>query len=1764
MSFAQPANDACDKPTVLIVDAPCTNGTNVGATTQGALEHTVANCWGTAASHTVWYKFRTSSAGYYEISLDNGGTTDTEFKLWDRQCPANNTPAFILCNEDGGTANALAAKAGANLLANKDYWIQVDVYSTSTGAFCINVKYIPPIPNDCVTNAIDITDLVLNSVTPTRPFNCKVYDYANPGSKPTPDKLASDDCPCQKDIVPPPLNLDYDYFDVWYKFTLTAPAPHVWLDVYSYNGATFYSMALYKGTPGGTCGNGATNQITGLKYIDCSAGGLGNETSGSTGKLGGNKDVTECTIIYPRLNLDTIPAGTYYVRVWELYGSDPITIDQTNLCVESASPVDVASDRCPSTPKLGLTCGDIPNMNVNEIHFNQSNAGCFGNGCTILRTDEPVIAANAAGDAMEDADTTWTTFIGYANNVINNTSLYQFEVNPCATCQATVEIDLENLKYGGVNGNAIQVQLMNTGVCGGSSDAIIAYGGTPTKVRLRPSGNRPVPAGTYTLMIDGQDGQLISCDIRLKINYSGPNCTSSIEPKSLFKFNKDTVCVNTDAVITFTGTAGGVQGSAAVSLCPSDSVFAWTFDGGTGGTPAGRGPHNVKWATPGLKTVKCTINTDNCVSEFTKTIMVSGIPSAQIQSPNTICVGNSFDISLINPININSNSIYNWNFGGATVNSGSGSGPYNLTFQTFGAKFISVEITNPGCGVQTITKNITVNESPIASFSLDNNTICLYDSVNVSSLNVNADNTYDWDFDGAISTPNNSNGSGPYSLKWTSPGTHTIGLTITNAGCISQKVTKMVTVNELPIIGFTKTNISCFGANDGSISVNGTGGSNSYLFNINGNTFNSNNQFDNLNPGVYTIGIKDLTTGCIGATKMVTITQPEEIQLSLGSTTNSTCGQATGSASIDITNGVAPIQYGVDGSALQSSNNFSGLSAGNHTGYAIDANGCEKTFEFSIQDDGALNLDLVSKSNVSCNKGSDGTINVNVNGPNTYTYSIIGQPSNSNGVFTGLKAGKYSVSAKDDQFNCISTLNNVVISEPEAITAEIIIVNPSCKESADGTAEVKNIAGGTGNSNQFTYTWNTNPVQNSAKAINLTAGSYTVVIKDLNLCELTKTVTLVDPSQISINTTPNAAHCGQPDGSIVANASLGNGGPFTYSKDGVSFQSSGVFTNLLPGDYTISVKDKNGCLNSTFVNVPNLPGPTLTVSSDETKICSGGTSHLKSITNGVETIWTPAELLDNPNSANPVARPLKTTMFYCNVKDAFNCSKIDSILITIEPKDTVSFTFPTNSVCFGDANVKPVLDKGTEGVFFATPTGLIFEDENTGEIDVKNSKAGQYSIKFSSAKKCPNDTTVNFTIKGLPVADGGVNKNLCLNSSEFLGVAPIAGYSYSWTPTTDLDNPNLAQPKVTSKNTGATFSRRYYVTVSSNGCISKDSVDVNFNTSPIAEAGVNKTVKCNGKVNLLATATGGAGGFKFKWTGGPSTAAYNNVGVGKYFVTVTDAKGCTNLDSVIVSLDPNTLKASLTTDKSTPCPGETFVLTSSQTNGSGNITYTWSEPGLTGPGPHSLVAGLNKKTIILTMKDGVGCESKDTVIITPQPLPVAAFKYKKTGNSVEFTGSTFNNATAWEWDFGDRSLAGNGQIVTHQFNTLAVYDVSLYLTNPCGVDTFTCTINVDGSNSAGLDTCGTFSPTGLNSKTSSINSLKVYPNPTTGNVTLEMNNPEIETVKVFDVIGKLVYSRQLNDAASRFIIDLNNQSNGFYTIQVIGKNFNSRDRKSVV
>lgn len=394
------------------------------------------------------------------------------------------------------------------------------------------------------------------------------------------------------------------------------------------------------------------------------------------------------------------------------------------------------------------------------------------------------------------------------------------------------------------------------------------------------------------------------------------------------------------------------------------------------------------------------------------------------------------------------------------------------------------------------------------------------------------------------------------------------------------------------------TNVLCLGGNDGTITVSATGGTPDYQYSIdNGTNYQVSANFAGLAAGSYNIKVKD-DNGCVKAyaSNPVTITEPASaVTISNAVGTNLLCNNGNdGSILVTATGGTGTFEYSADnGATWVSTNTITGLAAGSHYIRVRDANGCTTSYSGNpvvLTEPGPIFITGLTPSNVLCNGGSDGSIEIySVGGTGTLQYSINGGTTwQSSYSFTGIPAGSYTVQVRDAN-GCIMPYasNPVVITEPAAINlTNVNVVENLCY--GDNNASITITAnGGFGT---LEYTINNGISWTSGNAFNgLVAGTYNVKVRDENGCAVNFTgnpIVLTDPAEIvlvSVDATAVTSYGGN-DGTIQVVA-YGGTGALQYSNDnGTTWQYSNFFIDLIPGGYYILVKDANGCIISNSAN----------------------------------------------------------------------------------------------------------------------------------------------------------------------------------------------------------------------------------------------------------------------------------------------------------------------------------------------------------------------------------------------------------------------------------------------------------------------------------------------------------------------------------------------------------------------------------------------------
>ncbi len=237
---------------------------------------------------------------------------------------------------------------------------------------------------------------------------------------------------------------------------------------------------------------------------------------------------------------------------------------------------------------------------------------------------------------------------------------------------------------------------------------------------------------------------------------------------------------------------------------------------------------------------------------------------------------------------------------------------------------------------------------------------------------------------------------------------------------------------------------------------------------------------------------------------------------------------------------------------------------------------------------------------------ANGSITASASGSTGFTFSKDGTTFQASGTFSSLAAGNYTITAKDDA-GCTSTKAFVVTATS---CPTITVTGTTTAASSAGTSNGVINASATG-STGFTYSKDGTTFQATGAFTGLAVGSYTITAKDVNGCLGTAafTISLATCPTITVTGTPTpASGPTTANGAITASAS-GGALPYTYSKDGTTFQGTGVFNLLLQGAYTITAKDNNGCLGSVIINVTNsCPAITLTATTTGADKCLNPTT----------------------------------------------------------------------------------------------------------------------------------------------------------------------------------------------------------------------------------------------------------------------------------------------------------------------------------------------------------------------------------------------------------------------------------------------------------------------------------------------------------------------------------------------------------------------------
>jgi len=294
------------------------------------------------------------------------------------------------------------------------------------------------------------------------------------------------------------------------------------------------------------------------------------------------------------------------------------------------------------------------------------------------------------------------------------------------------------------------------------------------------------------------------------------------------------------------------------------------------------------------------------------------------------------------------------------------------------------------------------------------------------------------------------------------------------------------------------------------------------------------------------------------------------------------------------------IQYSLDGINYQDHNLFTNVLPGQYQIFVRDDWGCNIMGSFEILDIPPFPVSIKVIA-ATCSQ-DNGTISVH-SALSGLQYALDNYVFSEDSVFTNLAGGNHSIVIRNDA-GCVDTIQVNVDFYP-APTFEVMLKDEQC-HAANGVIEFINVTG----EGPLQFSLNGAVWQDQNIFENMSAGLYTIFLRDRFNCTIQETVTLDETGKPEIvNGQVIAEECGEADGRIELTVDSEHG-PILYSLNGGTWNNMSFFDHLIAGIYTASVKDTFGCVSETQIEVPGIGGPVIDVLQLTPEYCGKSNGHI--------------------------------------------------------------------------------------------------------------------------------------------------------------------------------------------------------------------------------------------------------------------------------------------------------------------------------------------------------------------------------------------------------------------------------------------------------------------------------------------------------------------------------------------------------------------------
>ncbi|WP_185955195.1 SprB repeat-containing protein [Solitalea koreensis] len=942
---------------------------------------------------------------------------------------------------------------------------------------------------------------------------------------------------------------------------------------------------------------------------------------------------------------------------------------------------------------------------------------------------------------------------------------------------------------------------------------------------------------------------------------------------------------------------------------------------------------------------------------------------------------------------------YGQNSGSVSLSGAGGTGPYsysqdNLTYgsaDTFSAlaagahrfyvrdanqctAFLDVEISQPAAPLQFTRTDL-------------NNPVCF--GTSTGSITVSASggrSPYTFYCDGAEQQTNLL--SATYTGK--AAGTYTLKVVDSN-GC-EMNLNEVVVESYPQIITqiSAKTDVSCWGGNDGSFTATvESGGSAPFEYSIDNVHFYPNNRFTNLSPQEYKVFVRD-AHGCTDSSLIVTVNDGQQLLVKSIQVDSVKCsGEDNGRVMLQVTgSGPNNLRYSTGVVAPQASPLLTGLSAGNHTIHIQDiSTGCSIDTLVTIYQPNPLQLKKENQKDYGCyNDPAKGSITVSASGGTIpYRFSLDKGVFSSSPRFDDLASGKHIIEVVDDN-NCYDSIHVEIFQPQQLVLSAPLVVGDKCFNANEAQVRVA----ATGGTPPYTFLKDSEAAFGSSNLFNnLTAGKYIFWVKDANDCMDSIELILQPGFKLKSTISTTTAECsGYPEGTITANV-LNSQGPFRYSliKEGMQLDqnNNGVFAGLISGSYQLQIMDEStGCsIVDTVLVQDKYPLLSFDVVKIQPSSCnaSDGQVSLSNIQGGVPPYQF--SFADQKNfSQNTQFTGLQNGMYTLFIKDGMGCISEHEISLG-SPFSVHYMVEPINCI---DNKAKITVDKveGSPGLNYeyALDNAPFGPEKVFSQLDVGNYVLKIRDIPFT----CQAKYTINITNPiQLTLSDAYVENMSCKGNEDGKIALRVKGGKWPY-----LYSLNGSVFRADSVFTGLSKGSYSFIVKDQMGCELKQTVSVAEPDalSLVADTIINLNCYQSGDGFVKLNAQGGNGHYVFVLDGGneQNDPVFSGLSAGNHTAVVRDSKGCFAMLQFTL-IQPDSLKIMLSSSQAPLCARDhTGLITLSSEGGTGRKQYALD-------GIHfqssATFDGLAAGQYVVTVKDERRCTKTLGIDITA-PLPLVA------------------------------------------------------------------------------------------------------------------------------------------------------------------------------